>query len=226
MAVQHRNIPDAQLHEPKGVANATSGTVYTADGSGSGDWEYPLLQGQGSAGAYKIPVLDETGTVQWVWWPFGYGYYQHGTTGQVINTTFSKLQIDGAGANTNTSNLPPEIRGGGDLWDTATDVITPISEEDAYHLRVDIPVTGETGNPADITVQLDIGGTSSPTVPIVTWFAKGGKSLPYTLTESLAIFCRSTFLANGGQIFIKTDTGTLTLGSPAITLVRINKGDI
>ncbi len=226
MAVQHRNIPDAQLHEPKGVANATSGTVYTADGSGSGDWEYPLLQGQGSAGAYKIPVLDETGTVQWVWWPFGYGYYQHGTAGQVINTTYSKLQINGAGTNTSVGNLPPEIRGGGALWDVINYKVTPISEEDCYDLRLDLPITNETGSPAEITIQLDIGGASSPTIPITTMFSSVGKSTPYTITMAVPVFCRSTFFANGGQIFVKTNSGTVTLGSPAITLVRINKGDI
>lgn len=41
MTIQHKNIADADLHEPKGVAAATSGKVYTSDGSGSGVWEYP-----------------------------------------------------------------------------------------------------------------------------------------------------------------------------------------
>lgn len=39
MTIEHRNIPDAQLHEPKGVAGASAGTVYIADGLGSGDWD-------------------------------------------------------------------------------------------------------------------------------------------------------------------------------------------
>lgn len=36
--IQHKNIPDAQLHEPKGVASASANTVYLADGLGSGSW--------------------------------------------------------------------------------------------------------------------------------------------------------------------------------------------
>lgn len=40
MAV-HRNLPDSELHEPKGVAGATSGTVYIANGGGSGTWTLP-----------------------------------------------------------------------------------------------------------------------------------------------------------------------------------------
>ena len=34
----HSVIPDAYLHEPKGVASAAANTVYLADGAGSGAW--------------------------------------------------------------------------------------------------------------------------------------------------------------------------------------------
>lgn len=38
MAIEHDAIPNAELHEPKGVSAATSGQVYVADGAGSGAW--------------------------------------------------------------------------------------------------------------------------------------------------------------------------------------------
>lgn len=38
MAVEHSALTGASLHEPKGVASATSGDVYVADGAGSGNW--------------------------------------------------------------------------------------------------------------------------------------------------------------------------------------------
>lgn len=34
----HRDLTGAELHEPKGVESALSGTVYVANGSGSGSW--------------------------------------------------------------------------------------------------------------------------------------------------------------------------------------------
>lgn len=37
--IQHRDIPEAQLHEPKGASTASEGQVYKSDGSGSGAWE-------------------------------------------------------------------------------------------------------------------------------------------------------------------------------------------
>ena len=42
MSTQHKDLTGAELHEPKGVAAAGSGTVYEADGSGSGSWVDPL----------------------------------------------------------------------------------------------------------------------------------------------------------------------------------------
>lgn len=35
----HKDLPDSELHEPKGVASAALGQVYVADGAGSGDWK-------------------------------------------------------------------------------------------------------------------------------------------------------------------------------------------
>lgn len=34
----HRDLTGAELHEPKGVESALSGTIYVANGSGSGSW--------------------------------------------------------------------------------------------------------------------------------------------------------------------------------------------
>ena len=36
--ISHSTLTDPYLHEPKGVAAATSGAVYVANGSGSGSW--------------------------------------------------------------------------------------------------------------------------------------------------------------------------------------------
>ena len=41
MTIQHNVITDPDIHEPKGVASATSGKVYISNGSGSGAWGYP-----------------------------------------------------------------------------------------------------------------------------------------------------------------------------------------
>lgn len=37
--VEHKTLPDAEIHEPKGIASATSGQVLVANGAGSGSWQ-------------------------------------------------------------------------------------------------------------------------------------------------------------------------------------------
>lgn len=36
--IQHRDIPEAQLHEPKGASTAPIGTSYVSNGAGTGTW--------------------------------------------------------------------------------------------------------------------------------------------------------------------------------------------
>lgn len=38
MSIQHRNIPDAELHEPKGIVSAPANNFYRSNGAGSGAW--------------------------------------------------------------------------------------------------------------------------------------------------------------------------------------------
>ena len=46
MAIQHAVISDPDIHEPKGVAAATAGQVYVADGAGSGAWTPSSVYGE------------------------------------------------------------------------------------------------------------------------------------------------------------------------------------
>lgn len=39
MSIEHKNIPDAELHEPKGAASAAVNTAYVSNGTGSGTWK-------------------------------------------------------------------------------------------------------------------------------------------------------------------------------------------
>lgn len=38
MTIEHVDIPDGKRHEPKGISGASNGTVYKANGAGSGTW--------------------------------------------------------------------------------------------------------------------------------------------------------------------------------------------
>lgn len=198
---EHSTLTDPNLHEPKGISTASSNQVYIADGVGSGSWQY---------------------------WPLGWGNYKDGGAAQNFTTTPATLSIDGAGASTEESYLPPEIRGAGSLWDTTTNHITPVAEGDSYELRLDLPITGTSGSPSELTLELDIqsGSTYGGATVIVNKYISASKTAPYTISVGLPVFVGSTFFANGGKFWLTTDTGTVTITNPGIILVRTSGGGI
>ena len=63
--VSHSAITDPNIHEPKGVATATSGKVYTANGSGSGTWSLPYPPGISGASNGQVFVANGSGGGSW-----------------------------------------------------------------------------------------------------------------------------------------------------------------
>lgn len=101
MAIQHRDIPEAELHEPKGVSLAAEGTVYIATGQGTGIWDHlgsQEIKGlAGSAPADMAVVSDGSG---------GFKFVPHIQYGSVImnnnSAAFSVPAASDGGLNTNT----------------------------------------------------------------------------------------------------------------------------
>ena len=65
MTIEHKDMPEAGLHEPKGVSTASSGQVYVGDGAGSGAWKDPELTGQGAATSGDLAFSNGAGSVSW-----------------------------------------------------------------------------------------------------------------------------------------------------------------
>lgn len=193
--VEHVNITDPDVHEPKGASTASANQVYIANGSGSGVWT----------------LHRDT----------GWGNYNDLSSGsQVFNTTASKLQIDGGGSESSSSYLPRSIRGSSELWDTTNDKITPIAVGDAYTVRLNLSIASKTGSPNYLNLELDIGGLTSPSNVILVKPLSTLSSTPYEMSNTFSIYTLSTFLANGGQIFLSTDTGTVTVDDASVLITR------
>ena len=192
MAIEHSSIVDGERHEPKDIDSAADGNVYVADGAGSGTWSGQAPQ------------------------PHGWIYYKDGAAAQTFNTTAAKLSIDGA-----TSILDTYAPTGVTvLWDTTGDVMTPAALGDSYIIRLDLPVTAKSGTPNKITVQYDIGGGATPSTIVVSEELAVDGAAPYSVSVSTAVFCLETFVANGMQIFLEVDTGTIDITAPAIFITR------
>ncbi len=94
--VAHSTLTGANLHEPKGVASATAGTIYVADGAGSGSWvDAPItsLQG-GTTGTSGMNVYsDGAGGIKVADTPHGSCTFVNTTTpnSTTTPTTFTKV---------------------------------------------------------------------------------------------------------------------------------------
>lgn len=68
----HKDLTGAELHEPKGADSATAGTVYVADGSGSGDWT-PVYDGVHILNQYwvsgEIPDISTANSHAYIYVP-------------------------------------------------------------------------------------------------------------------------------------------------------------
>lgn len=64
MTIEHSTLTGAQLHEPKGVSSASSGTVYVANGSGSGSWSN--IHANQRAFDIFLPDIGTAGSWYWV----------------------------------------------------------------------------------------------------------------------------------------------------------------
>lgn len=156
----------------------------------------------------------------------GWGYYQDNAASTItVNTTPVKLTFNKLGANNNNSYLPREIRGVSDLLNGSS-FITPIDLGDSYDLRLDFTINAKTGSPTLLDLVLDIGGGASPTINIVNRTISLVKTPPYDISVGFPIFCLSTFLTNGGQFFVNTDTGTVDITARALFIKRDFKGDL
>lgn len=60
--IEHKNITDPEVHEPKGASAAPEGYIYVADGLGSGAWISPEPKGADTATANEIYVADGLGS--------------------------------------------------------------------------------------------------------------------------------------------------------------------
>ena len=192
------NTARTQVVEAASTANTVPGGQWVSDGAGGG--EFIRIQGWQQ-------IADTATTV--------------GAPSQTISTGVRTLLTNDGGA-TNIKKLPSDVGVSNTLWDLATNTITPIAVFDTYNLRLGFKVQDYAGTTPDLKVELDIGGAQgvilSRTIPLL----KGGAEQSITL--SFPVFTGSTFLANGGSIYVTfTGTGTCKIFGNTLVVVRESK---
>jgi len=152
----------------------------------------------------------------------GWAYYVDSlvTPTITIGTTYTQITIDALGATIN-NYLPKEIRGISQLWTGSK--ITPIAIGDDYDGRFDVTITAKTGSPTAIELIIDISGGVAGTNKAFTGWLQAIGTAPYDQSLPLDFFTLATFKANGGKIYARTDTGTVTIGRRNIKISRKSK---
>ena len=146
MAIEHSDIPNAELHELKGASTAASGQVPTSDGAGGIVWKAPPLAGSAMQGVYDYNDVTTAST----------------PISLAVAGTQYELTNDGAGAFTNVAYPIPGLA---NMWDVATNRFifkdgTVLALGDTVDIRFDVEVTTSTTNTAiDLVIELGIGGS-------------------------------------------------------------------
>jgi hypothetical protein len=157
----------------------------------------------------------------------GWGYYQDSTytsgSPLVANNAKVQMSIDGLGANTEITQLPNGVT---NLWDVATNKIIPKSIGDSYAIRVDLSASPTTASDwLDFIIDI---GTGAPDIPVVTrtlTFAKTGTT---NFSIGVPIFSMSTFVTNGGKLYLDTSVSAdnVSIFDMAITIIRTHVHDV
>ena len=177
---------------------AVAGGMFVSDGLGGG--EFIRVQGWSQNTDTNTTVITPTQTIA------------TGTRALWINDGGS-LDLD---------KLPSDIGVAGHLWDKVANKIVPISAFDTYNVRVTFKAEDYAGTDPDLKFELDIGGTLGVIVSHTIPLLKGGAE--QSITVSFPVFSGSTFVTNGGSIYLTfTGTGSCKIFDSSILIIRESK---
>lgn len=159
MTIQHVNIPDAQIHEPKGVVSAANKTAYIANGSGSGSWR-----------KIKESDIDYTSAAdnQYGWNDISDNLYTSSSPRSIASATRTQLTNNGAAVQSNTTRL-------GAIWSTVNNRFDINDLNSSYLIRVTLKLKAAAAASTPYTFKLDLESNSGPFIIAgQDMFIKGG----------------------------------------------------
>lgn len=222
--MQHKNIPEAQLHEPKGISTALAKKAYISNGAGSGSWEdidSTMLQGlAGDAGiANKKFLTNGTNGFSLVTdTSYGSATITNNATNfpltAVADTTFNTTSqftlLTGVGAPWASENLS------GITFDTNK---LTVSVTGIYMIDFWCNIASFTGNNARVAFRHRVNGTTYSTRKPT---ARGDAAADQ---ENISAFGLVQLTANDYiQLVVASDaTGNLLLSDVNVTLTLIRQ---
>lgn len=141
----HKDLPDSELHEPKGVISASVGDVYVANGSGSGKWKNNF--------AYGTLTINSNKTFS------------------VPSATDSSLNTDSDYVSLATTGLWSKASGHRVLYGSAGTITLP--NAGFYEVSLYLSLSTNTSSNTDIAFKFSKNGTLSDTKLVDTFKANG-----------------------------------------------------
>lgn len=192
MPVQHRDIPDAQLHEAKGAASASAGQLLTATGSGTATFQTPSF----TTTAMGFWDYNDTATVST-------------PIALTVPGTEYQLTNNGLGANTVTTFRLPSVT---NIFNTSTNYFSFIGLQigDTVDIRVDLEVVSSAANTIiETDMELGVGG-SAYKLNVDRQYLKAAGTHKVVAIFSFYIGNANT-LDNPARLLMKSDTAGVTV---------------
>ena len=142
------------------------------------------------------------------------------TVGSPLSVTAAggnvRLECDGAGSNTVTSELPDGVVA---LWDTTDDFVIGNNIGDSLDVRIDFKAknTNVTGS---FDILFDIGAPSGVVVTARTYSFPKGANTEVQFSIGVPLFSMATFIANGCKVYIDSIVGDTTIYDISIFIKR------
>lgn len=190
MAIQHSAIPDAQLHEPKGIVSAANKTTYVANGAGSGTWR-------------KIKESDIDYTVatdnMYGWNDVSDSLYTLSAPRSVASGARVQVTNNGLAVQSNITRL-------GSVWSTLTNQFNINDLNSSYLLRVTAKVQAAAVAGTPYALKLELQSDNGPIVIAGSdMFIKGGGHVNH-VTCVLPFYMGSVINNYPLKLYVSPDT--------------------
>ena len=227
--MEHANIPSEECHEPKHITNTTTsdaGKVITPSSSTDGTSVLRRLLANELAEGADVALY--TGILaNDVISPQGWAKYVDGlsTATQTITTTFAKLAVDSLGTNI-IDHLPKYYADtSSNLYVGATGKVNVAFDGDIYEFEIELTVSSASGGPHRIELAVDAGSSSgSVTNRIATVNNSVDSGTGIIIPLRGKFFATADAVTNGVQFFVKTNSGSVTVGARSIYIHRVFRG--
>ena len=186
--IEHVDIQDPQIHEPKGILSANAGEVYVADGALSGTWiSTEVLKNIQYGGIYSVETdAILIGTI--------------GTTAKKLEGFSSNMSFFGVVPD--ATNHQIVVTDAGDYSISLSSTFHPIAVGDAGHYELHVRVNG---------VESFIGGHTEVTAADFATNIPCHGILSLAASDILTVWIESDEVANTDDISLKLIQLTATL---------------